>query len=237
LLPFFAAGALGAALAMARSCSYRRFFPWLSAGLLLISAACTSEGELSRWEDMQASRERPEPPLDGLEIPTDNEVDDPCDVFDNDVDGEVDEGCYCREGETQPCYPGHPSLLGVGTCAGGMQHCQDVSGDFFLGSWSPCEGATTPLQEICDNGIDEDCSGDDLACPAPPTHCDPGETRPCYPGPEGTMGVGLCAAGEQICTAIAQWSACLGAVTPIDEICENELDEDCDGEDAGCEVL
>ena len=42
-----------------------------------------------------------------------------CDGLDNDCDAEVDEGCDCESGATQPCYSGRPArTAGVGEC-----HC------------------------------------------------------------------------------------------------------------------
>ena len=51
--------------------------------------------------------------------------------------------------------------------------------------------------------------------------------RPCYSGPAGTKGVGLCAAGLQLCAG-GSWSACAGQVVPATETCDNK-DNDCDG--------
>ncbi len=51
--------------------------------------------------------------------------------------------------------------------------------------------------------------------------------RPCYTGKAGTKGVGLCKAGTQTCKG-GVWSACVGQVKPVAELCDN-LDNDCDG--------
>jgi hypothetical protein len=185
-------------------------------------------------EDNALLGPRPEEPLGGLPDPGATEVDDPCDGFDNDVDGYVDEGCYCREDEAQPCFPGHPSRVGVGICEAGVQRCHGVGGDFRLGSWGECLGAVLPRAEICSNGIDEDCSGEDTACPPPVDACEPGEMQSCYPGPESTLDVGVCRAGTQTCSAVAAWGACEGAIVPDDEVCGNAVDEDCDGSDETC---
>lgn len=204
--------------------------------IILISVACEPAYDFARQEDGVIEYQGDEP-LSGLPDPSATEVDDPCDGFDNDVDGEVDEGCYCEQREVQHCYPDHPKFLGVGRCHAGLQRCEGVSGDFQLGSWGECVGAVLPAHDICDNGIDEDCDGEDLACPPVVDECAPGETRSCYTGPPETQGVGLCGAGEQLCEPAATWGVCVGAVLPHQEICGNSLDEDCDGSDLACESL
>ena len=70
-----------------------------------------------------------------------------------------------------------------------------------------------------------DCTDDDCGI------CTPGETRPCYDGPDGTEGVGICKAGVETCLAGKEWSECAGQVIPQDEICDNGIDENCDGRD------
>ncbi len=74
-------------------------------------------------------------------------VDELCDTYDNDCDGNADEalpGC-CRPGDTLPCGQD------VGRCRAGVQTCdaQRVFG--------ACDG-TGPAEETC-NGIDDDCDG------------------------------------------------------------------------------
>jgi len=76
-------------------------------------------------------------------------------------------------------------------------------------------------------------------------YCIPGEieTISCYTGPDGTQGVGICSAGEKtrICQEDFTWgeySDCIGEILPQDEICDNFLDEDCDGQlNNGCECI
>ena len=41
--------------------------------------------------------------------------------------------------------------------------------------------------------------------------------------------LGICAAGAQTCTAEGLWGECIQDNQPIDEICNNQLDDDCDG--------
>jgi Beta-propeller repeat len=62
--------------------------------------------------------------------------------------------------------------------------------------------------------------------------CEPGKTAPCYSGPEGTEGVGICKAGSKTCNAEGtEYGACTGDVTPGVETCADSKDEDCDGHD------
>lgn len=61
--------------------------------------------------------------------------------------------------------------------------------------------------------------------------CLPESKDPCYSGPKGTKGVGLCVAGEATCGADATWGACEGEVLPALETCAVTDDEDCNGYD------
>ncbi len=65
--------------------------------------------------------------------------------------------------------------------------------------------------------------------PESPAPCEVGETRSCYDGPEGTMNVGTCIEGTQVCSS-AGWAPCVGQILPQPESCQaNQIDEDCDG--------
>lgn len=61
------------------------------------------------------------------------------------------------------------------------------------------------------------------------TECAPGAMATCYPGPAGTVGVGPCTAGTKTCGSTGAWGPCLDAVLPGDDLCGNNVDEDCDG--------
>ncbi|WP_441291640.1 hypothetical protein ACSRUE_15320 [Sorangium sp. KYC3313] len=71
----------------------------------------------------------------------------------------------------------------------------------------------------------------------PSETCVPGSVIACYSGPAGTRGVGPCAAGTQTCRPNGLgFGACVGEVTPAEELCSTPEDENCDG-DPHCPML
>ena len=59
----------------------------------------------------------------------------------------------CDPGTVEPCYTGLLSTLGVGPCQGGARTCDAT------GTWGPCEGEVRPSQELCTDGVDNNCNG------------------------------------------------------------------------------
>jgi hypothetical protein len=54
--------------------------------------------------------------------------------------------------------------------------------------------------------------------------CIEGETSPC-----GATDVGECEYGTKACGGGGIWGACVGGVYPVEEICDDDVDNDCDG--------
>lgn len=140
--------------------------------------------------------------------------------IDDDRNGRIDDGCFCVVGEMQRCFSGEYPGRRVGACRDGQQRCEPGPGIEF-DDWGnfACMGEILPVTERCD-GTDADCDGAiDEGCP-----CTGGETRGC-----GTEFVTApCTPGTQTCRGGA-WSGCEGAIGPSADVCEDMIDNDCDG--------
>ncbi|MBU4502399.1 MAG: hypothetical protein KKA79_07420 [Nanoarchaeota archaeon] len=142
-----------------------------------------------------------------------------CNGEDDNCDDSIDEGCPCQGGDTQQC--GRTE----GLCRPGIQTCID-------GYWGLCGGSgyIGPKSEECDDGIDNNCdSYIDENCA-----CVEGEQQEC-----GTD-VGICKEGYQVCYNNTFGSFCNNESKPLTEICDNDIDDDCDayidGDDSTCQV-
>ena len=59
----------------------------------------------------------------------------------------------CDPGKKRECYGGVDGTAGEGPCHGGTQTC----GSDAL--WGPCDDQVVPSQELCGDGVDNNCNG------------------------------------------------------------------------------
>ncbi|HEX8435647.1 kelch repeat-containing protein, partial [Archangium sp.] len=126
----------------------------------------------------------------------------------------------CTPGAYRECsYGGPAGTLGKGWCQAGRRQCNS------LGTrWSDCLGERVPATESCQLPFDENCDGRvNEAC-----SCSELEGTPCYGGPAGTQGVGICHGGVVRCDAFGNVT-CEGQRLPQPESCSTAEDDDCDG--------
>ncbi len=151
-----------------------------------------------------------------------------CNGVDDDCDGRFDEGNPLRTeagGVELDAECGDECVAGGAPCRclRRPRVCSSNGGERSGPDRFVCLGVyRDEFSESC-NGIDDDCDG---------PH-DEDVRRPCYEGPEGTVGVGVCIGGSQACASApgswaAEWGACDDQRLPSEDVCEGS-DEDCDG--------
>ena len=171
-----------------------------------------------------------------------------CDGFDNDCNGQIDDGieCLCTVQELGVLFPcsEDPLLCGQGfkTCECLDLGCLEIS---VTSCFSACHWVADPpgSDENCNSFIGmalqaEECNNFDDNCNQ---LIDEDLTTPCYSGPPGTVGVGICAPGVMTCDT-GKWGSylndndlnfipglCSDEVVPSEEVCNGE-DDDCDGQ-------
>lgn len=109
----------------------------------------------------------------------------------------------CAPAAVESCYSGPMGTAGVGVCQAGVRTCD------AMGSWGGCMGEVLPTDEVCANGLDEDCNGivDDVAD---------------FDGDGWTRCDGDCCEDLSVCTTPEAMNP--GAL----EVVGNGLDDDCD---------
>ena len=138
------------------------------------------------------------------------------------------------------CGPGDTRDAACGNCGTVTETCDDTC-NWTVGECmgeGPCEPEAEDVQD-CEGGVqrrtcDPMCQWSEfMACET--FACEADETRVCYTGPVGTVGVGACAQGEETCVD-GEWGPCEGEVQPSMEICDDQIDNDCDGQIDGADV-
>jgi len=114
--------------------------------------------------------------------------------------------CACAPGQTQSCYQGPPGTEGVGACAAGVTTCLPSGA-----GWSGCVGQTTPVFDLCADGVDNDCDG---TVDNTPDQDDDGFTK----------------CDGDCCDAMSDGCGDPELVNPgAFEVAGNTVDDDCDG--------
>jgi len=137
-----------------------------------------------------------------------------CDAIDNDCDFMIDENLFMSGLASQnPCKDTE-----LGICKFSTYEC--ISGIMV------CVHPSWKSEEVCDfNEMDENCNG--LSNEDDPSLVLDGEEW-VYSGPENTLNVGECRAGHSQCMEGSE--VLYGMRTPIEELCGDNDDNDCDGQ-------
>jgi len=147
--------------------------------------------------------------------------------LDNDCDGVADDAvdsfCICKIGEQGICGE-HPGSDGVGRCRAGQRPC--IAGPNNTTSrFGECVGSVGPasLDSCAEQGDDSNCDGvSNGNC-----SCIAGQRSTCQ---QVYGSLGSCASRALVCSQSGSWpaiSACAG--TP-QELCDNGLDDNCNGQ-------
>jgi len=143
-----------------------------------------------------------------------------------------------------PCYTGPSSSLDPvsgqprGICKAGVSTCAN-------GTWGACQvcpaaawkDRSNPLYASCEIlPLPQDCTDPvgkvtDMTCSGVINcGCTDGATQPCYDGPPGTEGIGICKGGTRTCSGTPPtWGECSGEQTPLSPDCTSSADNNCNG--------
>ena len=151
---------------------------------------------------------------------------------------------YCvYTNSTDPCDDGDSCTMND-TCSGGVcsgtpldadgdTYVSDACGSTDCDDTNPAVNRGTPEgppgDPSCSDALDNDCDGlidgEDPDC----WQCTPSVTEAC-----DTRLPGVCAVGTRTCQADGTWGACVQDVSSSPEVCDDGLDNDCDG-DVDCD--
>jgi Cys-rich repeat protein len=162
------------------------------------------------------------------------------------IDSDCPAGQLCSSGVcTSGCSDSKPCADPSQTCCDGACHALDTDVNHCGACGKVCdkpdnsEIACTQGQcslTFCAVGF-SDCNKDPSdGCEVNTAQqgacvCEPGTTAPCYDGPAGTEGVGLCKGGTKVCgpSGMGYLPGCAGQVLPAPEVCADGQDHDCNG--------
>jgi hypothetical protein len=179
-----------------------------------------------------------------------------CDGFDDDCDGQNDEGyvsqtigcgvgacaaegsTFCVGGDVQnDCSPGTPAA-GDATCNDIDDDCNGQTDEDFISTMTSCgvgecasTGATSCVggivEDSCEEGTPE---GNDATCDGEDEDCD-GETDEGFVSMQTTCGVGECASmGATSCVDGMVQNSCVEGTPDADDATCDGLDDDCSGQ-------
>lgn len=133
----------------------------------------------------------------------------------------------CPTGQTCCGTTCHDLASDVAACGACDKTCTTIPG-----AEASCVGSA--CKTTCFDGL-ADCDGDltngcEHSTSAGACVCTPGAVVDCYEGAAGTKDVGLCKGGKKTCAPSGLgYGDCVGQVVPVDEVCANGLDDNCDG--------
>ncbi|HAA55559.1 MAG TPA: hypothetical protein DCE42_12430 [Myxococcales bacterium] len=171
-----------------------------------------------------------------------------CDGKDNDCNGKVDDNL------DKICYKGPVGTDGVGICKTGIDQCKAGQWTGCIGYRGPSKEVCDSVDNDCNGQIDDgipDISCGKGECTNNVVACVQGKTQTCTPKdspgkevcnlkdddcngkvddgfPTLTCGKGSCANSTPSCIQ-GKTQTCTPKTSPSQEICDNKIDDDCDG--------